>query len=218
MLRKFLVIVMISVAAGASPSATTLIPAATSRLVLEGSSNVTDWSCTGSSLQGEMTVAASLDRINAVIDRIEDGNIGVWMANPSDGRFAQPEFQMRIPVGNFRCGNKVMERDMSQALKADKYPAIDFHFTELRGTVNHDLDAQTYQARIAGNLILAGQRREVEVTVTAERLASDRFRIRAELPLRMTDFGIQPPTALFGMVKAKNELLVRFDLTLKATS
>jgi hypothetical protein len=218
MFRKLVVIAMISVAAGASPSATTLIPAATSTLVLEGSSNVTDWRCSGSSLQGEMNVAAPLDKINAVIDRIEDGNIGVWMANPSEGRFAQPQFRMRIPVANFRCGNKVMERDMSQALKADRHPVIDFQFTELRGNVNHDLDSGNYQATIAGQLVLAGSTREVEVLVTAERLARDRFRIRAELPLRMTDFGIQPPTALFGMVKAKNELLVRFDLTLKATS
>jgi hypothetical protein len=66
--------------------------------------------------------------------------------------------------------------------------------------------------------MLAGSSREVEVLVIAERLTRDRFRIRAELPLRMTDFGIQPPTALFGMVKAKDELLVRFDLTLKAGS
>jgi hypothetical protein len=218
MLRRLIALVMISMAAGAAPSATTLIPAASSQLVLEGSSNVTDWRCTGSSLEGEMNVAAPLDKINAVIDRIEDGNIGVWMANPAEGRFAQPQFRMRIPVANFRCGNKVMERDMSHALKADRHPAIDFEFTELRGNINHDLDAQNYQATIAGQLMLAGSTREVEVLVIAERLAHDRFRIRAELPVRMTDFGIQPPTALFGMVKAKDELLVRFDLTLKAGS
>ena len=39
----------------------------------------------------------------------------------------------------------------------------------------------------------------------------DRFRIRAEMPVRMTDFGITPPTALFGIVKARNELTVRFE-------
>jgi hypothetical protein len=218
MLRKLIAIVMISVAAGASPSATTLIPGVTSRLILEGSSNVTDWRCTGTSLEGEMSVAAPLDKINAVIDRIEDGNIAVWMANPAEGRFAQPRFRMRIPIANFRCGNRVMERDMSQALKADRHPVIDFEFTELRGNVNHDLDAQNYQAKIAGQLMLAGASREVEVLVRAERIAPDQFRIRAELPVRMTDFGIRPPTALFGMVKAKDELLVRFDLTLKAAS
>ena len=218
MLRKLIAIVMISVAAGASPSATTLIPGVTSRLILEGSSNVTDWRCTGTSLEGEMSVAAPLDKINAVIDRIEDGNIAVWMANPAEGRFAQPRFRMRIPIANFRCGNRVMERDMSQALKADRHPVIDFEFTELRGNVNHDLDAQNYQAKIAGQLMLAGASREVEVLVRAERIAPDQFRIRAELPVRMTDFGIRPPVALFGMVKAKDELLVRFDLTLKAAS
>jgi len=33
----------------------------------------------------------------------------------------------------------------------------------------------------------------------------------------MADFGITPPTALFGMINATNELLVRFDLPFRRT-
>jgi hypothetical protein len=51
--------------------------------------------------------------------------------------------------------------------------------------------------------------------VAAQRLSPTRFRIRAELPLKMTDFGVTPPTALFGAVRAHDALEVRFDLTLE---
>lgn len=185
-------------------------------LILEGSSNVTDWRCRGTSIEGEMDVAAPIDKINEVIDRIEDGNVGVWMADPAAGRFPQPTFRMRIPAAALRCGNSVMERDMNRALKADQHPLIDFQFRELIGPIHHDIDRNVYETRIAGELFLAGQRREIALKVTAWRVARDRFRLRAELPLRMTDFGIEPPTALFGIIKARDELLVRFDLTMEA--
>ena len=105
---------------------------------------------------------------------------------------------------------------MYNALRADQYPTIDFRFSGLVGGVEHDIDAKTYRATIAGALTLAGTSRTIQLPVQAVRLGRDRFRLRASLPLRMTDFRITPPTALFGMVKAKDELVVNFDLVLKS--
>lgn len=196
--------------------ATRLVAGAPSQLVLEGSSNVAAWRCRGTTLDGRMEVAAPLDHINAVIDRIEDGNIARWIANPAAGRFPQPEFQLSIPVATFRCGNRQMERDMYDALRAASHPSIEFQFTELIGGVTHDIDEGTYRATIAGVLSLAGATRTIAVDVEARRVARDSFRLRARLPLRMTDFRITPPTALFGMVKARNDLVVQFDLVLRS--
>jgi hypothetical protein len=193
-----------------------LLAGAASRLVLEGSSNVTDWRCQGATLDGRMEIAAPLSHINAVIDRIEDGNIAVWMADPAAAKFPQPDFQLRVPVSRLRCGNRQMERDMYRALRAQSYPAIEFRFTELLGGVQHDIDGGTYRAKIGGVLSLAGATRTITVDVVATRLARDRFRLHARLPLRMTDFRITPPTALFGLVKAQNDLVVQFDLVLEA--
>ena len=217
MTRRILIAVALVLAARISGGAdqTILTAGPQSRLVMEGSSNVTDWRCSGTSLEAEATVAATIEKINDVIDRIEDGNIGVWMSDPSQGSFPAPSFRLRVPIRTLRCGNSVMERDMNRALKSGQYPTIDFRLVELRSGVQHDIDRNVYRARIAGELVLAGSRREVVLVVTAQRIARDRFRVRAELPLRMTDFGITPPTALFGMVKAGDELVVRFDMMLQ---
>ncbi|HEX8170449.1 MAG TPA: YceI family protein [Thermoanaerobaculia bacterium] len=199
-------------------SATLLRSTAPSRLVLEGSSNVTGWRCSGTAIDGRMAVAAPLERINDVIDRIEDGDIARWMANPSAARFPQPDLQLRVPVSALRCGNRQMERDMYRALRSAEYPMIEFRFTNLVGAVNHDIDARSYHATIAGVLSLAGASRTVTLQVSAERLARDRLRLRARLPLRMTDFRVTPPTALLGMVKAKDELVVEFELIMQAAA
>lgn len=217
MFRRLLILLLIASPLGAAES-TRLIAGQPSKLVLEGSSNVAPWRCSGTTLDGRMSVAAPLERINAVIDRIEDGNIAQWMANPAAGRFPQPDFQLRIPVTTLRCGNRQMERDMYRALRSDAYPTIEFRFAELIGGVNHDIDGGNYHAKIAGVLTLAGARRNVSIDVVAERVSRDRFRLHARLPLRMTDFSITPPTALFGMVRAKDDLVVQFDLFLQEHS
>ena len=104
---------------------------------------------------------------------------------------------------------------MYRALRSDANPVIEFRFDGLVGGIEHDIDSGRYHAVIAGVLTLAGERRSVQIPVEAERIARDRFRLRARLPLRMTDFRITPPTALFGMVKAKDDLVVHFDLVLQ---
>jgi polyisoprenoid-binding protein YceI len=142
---------------------------AQSTLVLEGSSNVTDWRCSSSTVE-----------VN--------------------------ELGLHIPVKTIRCGNRQMERDLYRALRAECHPSIDFHFSEMsRGAE---------RATIRGNLSLAGTTRPIEVDADVQRIAPDRVRLHARLPLRMTDFHITPPTALFGLVKAKDDLVVQFDLVL----
>jgi hypothetical protein len=213
MRRALPILLALFVAAAAGAENTQLVAGSASRLVLRGSSNVKDWRCSGVTLDGRMEIAAPLSQINNIIDRIEDGDVA--RLDPRAASFPQPTFKLRVPVQSLRCGNRQMERDMYRALRSEENPMIEFHFAELIGGVEHDIDGGQYRATIAGVLTLAGAQKEVFVPVVVERLARDRFRIRARLPLRMTDFRIKPPTALFGMVKASDDLDVQFDLVLQ---
>ena len=86
MARHFLfVLALVAAPAAGAAETTLLVPAPGSTLELKGSSNVAPWRCSGSTIEAQAEVAAPLAHINAVIDRIEDGNIGVWMANKSRG-------------------------------------------------------------------------------------------------------------------------------------
>lgn len=198
--------------------ATRLTAAAESVVVLDGSSNVAGWRCSGTSIDAMMLVATTPEHLNEVLDRVEDGNIAVWMARPSSGRFPTPEFRLRIPVTTFRCGNRIMESDMRRALKADQHAFVEFVFRQLQGGVEHDIDSNEYRASLVGELTLAGVTRTIVLELSAQRLSRTRFRFRSELPLRMTQFGVTPPTALFGAIKARDQLTVRFDLTLEVQS
>jgi hypothetical protein len=212
-MRHLILILLAVMPAMAAAESTRLVSGAPSKLVLQGSSNVAPWRCSGTTLEGAMEVAAPLQRINNLIDRIEDGNVALLDA--ATAKFPQPTFLLTIPVQTLRCGNRQMESDMYRALRSEQHPTIEFRFAELVGGVNHDIDGRSYHTRIAGVLSLAGTKRNVSIDVQAERITPNRFRLRARLPLRMTDFHITPPTALFGMVKAKDDLVVQFDLYLQ---
>jgi hypothetical protein len=139
------------------------------------------------------------------------------MANPSAGRFPAPAFALSIPIATLRCsGGRPMERDMTHALKADRFASIEFRLDGTHGAIEHDLDQHLYRVTVSGRLSLAGVTRELTVSVIAERLSPARFRLRAELPVRMTDFSITPPSAVFGMIKANDALVVRLDVIMEA--
>jgi hypothetical protein len=55
----------------------------------------------------------------------------------------------------------------------------------------------------------------VTFAVVAQRLSPHEFRVAGEMPVRMTQFGVVPPHAMFGMIRAADRLTVRFDLFLE---
>src|SRR5947209_11482898 len=102
----------ILVARSGLPETTHLAIAPQSTLLLRGSSNIAHWQCRGTALGGSMEIDASINKINEVIDRIEDGNISAWMTAPAAGRFPQPRFDLSISVDSLRCtGGRPMARD-----------------------------------------------------------------------------------------------------------
>lgn len=111
------------------------------------------------------------------------------------------------------CGHQKMNRDLRDALKADEFPIISFQLqhAEMIGGSGSDEEGLTVQ--IVGTLTLAGQSRDIAVLLHAHSLPDGRVRGTGEKDLLMTDFGVKPPTALMGLVKARDEITISFDLT-----
>ena len=38
------------------------------------------------------------------------------------------------------------------------------------------------------------------------------FQVKGEVPLKMSDFGIDPPTAMMGTLKTGNEVVIKYNL------
>jgi polyisoprenoid-binding protein YceI len=68
-------------------------------------------------------------------------------------------------------------------------------------------------ATVVGNLSIAGQSGQVTLDLTMQP-ESGAIRIKGRVPVRQTDFGVKPFTAMLGALKVKDEVEVGVDVSL----
>src|SRR5215211_1686152 len=189
-------VAVVLLAAGASAQSATLrLPVrADSRVWLEGSSNVKDWTCKATAMEALIAVdAASVgSRDNAAIAKSLRG------------------VDVIIPVRMLKCGDRHMEANMYDALKAPKPPAIGYIVADFEITPSLVGDNLTVEA--AGKMSVAGAERPVRMTVKTESLPDGTRRARGTVPIRMTDFGIVPPRPWLGVLRTADKVVIQFEI------
>lgn len=162
-----------------------------SRLWIEGTSTVRDFTCEALQVAGVGTVETG-EAATADLDAV-----------------------VAVAVRAFDCGVSQMNRDFYDALKARQHPGIRVVLTRAQ-VLAPPTDEAWADLRVWGTITLAGTRRAVEVTAQGRRLPDGRVQVRGGHTLHMTDFGIEPPSGLLGLVRAHDKITVRFDLVADA--
>lgn len=163
-------------------------PSPESFIWIEGSSNVNEFTCKSDRVRGQARVS------------------------PDIGGTQATSVEVIIPVKGLDCGKRQMNRDMYRTLKADDYPEIQFELTQAYIVGDAPVEGNSYLIRVEGELTVAGETRHVAFEALGEMGATNKYKIRGKKDILMTDFGIEPPTALLGLVKARDELVVHFEL------
>ncbi len=163
-----------------------------SRLWIEGSSNVNTFDCVANDYHGKAELAQRTT---------EDSKRDLSL-------------RVDIEVEGFDCGKRKMNRDLKEALKADRYPEITFIFSEAE-IADIESPESSVKFRVKGSLTVAGVTREISFLADGELLENGRKNVRGSKQIQMTDYNITPPTGLFGLIKADDELTVHFDLIAK---
>ena len=141
---------------------------------------------------------------------------GFGSVEETSAREADLRAEVVIPVRAFDCGVRQMNSDLYEALKGKAYPAVRFALRRAEVLASESGSDWT-PVRVWGTITLAGEQRPVTVTAQGQRLGDGRVRIQGRHALRMTDFNIEPPTGLLGLVRAHDDIVVRFDLVASAT-
>jgi polyisoprenoid-binding protein YceI len=199
--RTRLVVLMASLAHVASASAraqTALTVQPESRVILLGRSNVNSWSCASSTFHTRFDIDSSARGGSEPLAK------------------AVVRLTVTVPVRSLDCGRKRMNDDMFKALKADSFPEIRYVLTSY--LVDEQLPtADSVSVSSAGELTVGGKTRRVEFQVDGTRDNAGGLRGIAGARFLMTDFGIRPPTALFGTIRTKNAVEVRVEIRATAT-
>lgn len=198
---RTLVIVLAALVLTAEPgmgqenSGTLRLPVrADSKLWLEGSSNVRDWTCKATAMEALIAIDAAT----------ADSHDVLAVARSLRG------VDVIVPVRMLKCGDRHMEANLYEALKAPKPPATSYIIADFEIAPSLNGDDLTIQAN--GTMSVAGAKRPVSITIKTETLPDGTRRARGTVPIRMTDFGIVPPRPWFGVLRTADKVLIQFEI------
>jgi polyisoprenoid-binding protein YceI len=168
-----------------------------SKLWIEGTSNLHGWSCKATTLDA----AVELDATTAN---------EVAVAPPKSLK----RVHVKVPVKSIKCGHGGMDDNLYKALKADESPDISYIMATFDAAPGDAKDSFTLHT--VGTLTVAGKENNVTMDVTATRMPDGTVKATGMVPIKMTDYGIKPPTAIFGRLKTGDEVKINFELSVGA--
>lgn len=115
-------------------------------------------------------------------------------------------FELEIPVAGLRSGKDGLDKNMRASLKADEHEEIEFKMEQA------SLAGSTIA--LTGTLSVAGSRRPAVIEGVA-RFEGNTVRVSGRHELKMSDFGIKPPTMMFGAIKTEDRVVVAYGLRLR---
>lgn len=107
---------------------------------------------------------------------------------------------------SIKSGKSVMDDKTWEALKAKQFTTITFAAQTVQRSGN--------QLSGNGTLTLAGKTKTVPVKASIVQESAQFIKVSGAVTLKMTDFGIEPPTAMFGTLQTGDEVTIKYEIQL----
>jgi len=188
-------LVMLSPALAAAPRyGTPLDLQPESRLWVAGTSTVRAFQCQASAFDAKIE-SSGADAVAAVLA----------------GEKAVSTVEVTVPAEKLDCRNGTMNEHMRKALKAKEFPTVVFR------AASYDLARTTDSVAVTlnGSLTLGGVEKPITVQAVAKAGANGTLVVSGTREVRMTEFGLKPPSLMLGTMKVDEKLTVGFEVVLK---
>ena len=154
-------------------------------IVIEGTSNIHDWHMNVTDFVGDADIVISNDKILV------------------------RHLNLEIKSKEIKSDSEGMDKKTHNALKSNKYPVIKFKHKRISKSVVKDgaIIIESF-----GDLTIAGITKEIKLVSKVISVDDNTIRIENNNKIKMTDFDIEPPTALFGTIKSGDEILIKSNL------
>jgi hypothetical protein len=136
----------------------------------------------------------------------------------SEGTILFEGLMLKYQISDFKCEIAAMNGDLQSTLNADKFPNL---FLKINDIQIHKDNTEIERLRVSSNVSITLSGKEVdyeikngEVINYSESLLS----LSGKQSLKMTDFGITPPSKFFGMIQVTDELDINFEILISVTS
>ena len=165
-----------------------------SRLWVAGTSTVRAFQCQAGAFDAKIESSGS-DAVAAVLA----------------GEKAVSTIEVTVPAEKLDCRNGTMNEHMRKALKAKEFPTVVFR------AASYDLARTTESVSVTlnGTLTLGGVEKPITVNAHAKPGADGTLVVSGTREVRMTEFGLKPPTLMLGTMKVDEKITVGFEVVLK---
>jgi polyisoprenoid-binding protein YceI len=160
---------------------------AESKLLVDGTSNLHDWTIEAKSMGGKATFA------------IESGDLKEIK-----------NLDFVVEAEKLESGKSGMDKNTFKALKTTTNKKIIFRLVKV-----NKINAQAnnlYTVETQGDLTIAGATKRINQTFSM-RLAGKKIIFSGKQKIDMTLYGVEPPTALMGTIKTGKDVVVDFKVT-----
>ena len=165
-----------------------------SRLWVAGTSTVRGFQCQAGAFDAKIE-SSGADAVAAVLA----------------GEKAVSTVEVTVPAEKLDCRNGTMNEHMRKALKAKEFPTVVFRATSYDLARTSDSVAVT----LNGSLTLGGVEKPITVKAVAKPGDNGTLVVSGTREVRMTEFGLKPPSLMLGTMKVDEKLTVGFEVVLK---
>lgn len=165
-----------------------------SRLWIAGTSTVRSFQCQATSF-------------DAKIESAPNGAVASVLA----GEKVVSSVVVTVPVEKLDCKNGTMNEHMRKALKASQNPTVVFRVD----TYELARAGDGVTVTLNGMLTLGGVEKPITVIARAKPGENGTLLVSGTREVRMTEFGLKPPTLMLGTMKVDDRVKVGFDVVLK---
>jgi len=139
--------------------------------------------------------------------KVEDFDIEITLTDADLANLNIESLVLLAKAKSIKSGKRIMDKKILSALKEEDFPNIRFELTEVQST-NED------STNVFGMLTMAGNSQEVMVVGKISTWENG-IKITGNKKLLMSDFEIEPPTAMLGTLKTGDEVTIEFNFFLK---
>ncbi len=173
-----------------------------SSMKIEGTSTLHDWTMVSTLVGGTLEIGSQVD-----LDPAKTTLPGL------DGDEVPIKAKTSITVRSLKSHATAMDNVCQDAMDAKQFPRIEYQLTKLALKKTEHKVGAPWEFMSLGELAIHGVTNKVIMPVTLERLDDARLRVKGAVPLKMTTFGVKPPSPAIGLgaIKTGDDVKLSFE-------
>jgi polyisoprenoid-binding protein YceI len=161
-----------------------------SKVVIKGTSTLHDWQMDAKNFKSEMVLKEKSEK------------------------------DMEISGVSFSCKSsdvtgeqKLMNSKAHEALKVKQFSDIKFSQS---GVKMETVNGNSFKGNVVGKLEIAGVSRNVELPFAGEVKSGDNVSVSGSFRMKMSDYGIVPPSVMMGTIKTGDEITLEYSFMMQS--